>query len=69
MTGTTGADDLCMVDRKYRHPDVRRMTVLAEVAGLYVRRPLTSGIRAVMAAKAIARDIDVIEIGGQPGNR
>lgn len=42
------------------------MAVLADVAGLYVCRGLARGLGSVVAAEAIARDIDVIEVRGHP---
>jgi len=62
MTGAAGTDDLGMVDRVSRGPDVRRVAVFADVAGLDVIWRLAGRVRAVMAAKAVASDVDVIEI-------
>ena len=45
------------------------MAVFADVGGLYMRRDLARGIRAVMAAGTIAGDVNVIEIRRQPAGR
>ncbi len=63
MAGTASAQDLCVVHRKHRRPDVRSVAVLANVAGLDVRRSLARGIGAVMATDTVTRDVDVIEVG------
>jgi len=42
------------------------VAVFADVAGLDVRRGLARCLGTVMAAEAIARDIDVIEVRGHP---
>lgn len=69
MTGTAGAEYLRVIDGKYRGPDVGRVAVLADVAGLYVCRSLARRLDAVVAARAVARDVDVVEVGRQPGDR
>lgn len=43
------------------------MTVLANVRGRDMRRAFAGGIDAVVAARTIARNVHVVEIGGQPG--
>lgn len=45
------------------------MAVFADIGRLNMREVLARSVGAVVAAGAIARDIDVIEIRGQPGNR
>ena len=69
MTGTTCTDNLRMVNGVNRHPDVGCMAVLADIGRLNMRKVLACSINTVMAAGAIARDIYMIEIGWQPGNR
>ena len=64
MTGTAGAQDLCMVNGRYRRPDVRIVAVFAHIAGLYMCRILTGSFRAVVATDAVASDIHVVEIRG-----
>ncbi len=44
------------------------MAVFTDIAGLHVRRTLAGCVRAVVATRAIARDIHVIEVRGQPAN-
>ena len=43
------------------------MAVFADVRGLQVRWTFARGICAVVASRSFARDIDVFEVGGQPG--
>lgn len=45
------------------------MAVLTHVTRLHVGRVLACSVGTVMAAEAIARDVDVIEIRRQPGDR
>ena len=45
------------------------MAVFADVAGLNMRLGLAGCLGTVMAAEAIARDVDVIEVRGQPAGR
>jgi len=62
----TAAQHLCVIDSHYRRPNCRAMTILADVRCLYMRRVLARRIRGVVTGHAIACDIDVIEICGQP---
>jgi len=55
-----------VIDRKYGRPDIRRVAVFADVACLHVRRSFAGGLCAVMAAKAVACDVDMVEVRGQP---
>lgn len=64
MTGTASANDLRVIDRVGRHPNVGVVTVLTNVTGLYMGRILASRIRTVMAVDAVIRDADVVEIRG-----
>lgn len=45
------------------------MAVLANVAGLDVRQILADGIDTVMAVNTLARDVQMVEVGRQPGYR
>ncbi len=69
MTGTAASQNLCMVDREYGRPDVRGVAVFADVAGLDVRRSFAGGLRAIVAAKAVAGDVNVVEVGRRPADR
>ena len=62
VTGATGADDLRMVDAKRRRKYVGVMAVLANVAGLNMRKVLANGVHAVMAINAATGDIQMIKI-------
>jgi len=64
VAGPTGSIDLGVVDRIDRYPDIRCVAIFADVAGLYMRRVLARGLRAVMAADTISSDVDVIEVRG-----
>ena len=68
VTGTACANYLCMVHpvgRGERHVVV---AILADNAGLDMRRILAGGVRAVVAAEAVIHDIRVIEIGRYPAH-
>jgi len=61
-----GPDDLCVIDVECRQPGVRGMAVFANIAGLNVSWVLASRICAVVAAGTVPRNVDVVEVGGQP---
>jgi len=69
MARATRTDDLRVINGKDGYPDVRRVAVFADIARLYMRRGFARRIRAVMAAGAITRDVDVVEVRGQPADR
>ncbi len=69
MARTAGADDLRVINGEDGLPDVGAMAVLANVARLDVRLVLAGRIDTVMTFGAIAREVQVIEIGRQPGDR
>ena len=69
MTGTAGAHDLRVVDRKHGRKDIGRMAVLADVAGLNVSLVLAGRLSAVMAADAVVGDVYMVESCGPPGDR
>lgn len=50
MAGATGTENLGVIDRIDRNPDVGRMTVFADIAGLDVGLRFARGVRAVVAA-------------------
>ena len=69
MTGTAGADDLQVVDRICGRP---RNVIVAGFAPLrrrYMCWSFPGRSKAIMAADAIAGDVGVVEIGGQPRSR
>ena len=68
MTGAAGANDLDVVDRVNRYPDVRGMAVFANIGRLNMRQVLARSVGAVMAAGTVARNIYVIEIRRQPAD-
>ena len=69
VTGAASTDNLRMVDGVSRHPHIRRMAVFADVARLHMCcRILARGVGTVVAAEAVARDVDVIEVRGQPAS-
>ena len=68
MAGTASPDDLAVVDSHHRCENVRGVTILAHVSRLDMRRILAGRLRAVVAAHAVASDIDVIEVRRQPAN-
>jgi hypothetical protein len=43
--------------------DIRIVAILADIAGQYVVRALTDGVRAVMATETVPHYVDVIKIG------
>ena len=68
VTGAARTNYLRMVDRKYRREQIGVVAVFAHIARLNMCRILADGRGTVMAAKTVARDIDVIEIRRQPGD-
>jgi len=69
MAGRARTQDLCMVHVDRRRPDSRGVTVLTHVRTENVCRVFTSRVGAVMAADAIARDINMIEVSREPRDR
>ena len=69
MTSRAIAEYLCVIDRYHGCPDRRTMAVLANIRGLNMHRPLTGHISTIVASHAVVRDIDMVEIGGHPGDR
>lgn len=66
VAGSAGSKDLRVVDGIDRYPDIRCVAVFADVAGLYMGLRLARRVGTVVAAEAISRDVDVIEIRRQP---
>ena len=66
MAGGTAAYNLRMVDPVCGCKEDAVMTVLADIGRLDMRRVLADGLCAVVAAEAIARYVDVIEVGRYP---
>lgn len=69
MTTRAVADDLSVINLRYRGERHNRMAILADVARLYVLCRLAWGIRIVVAAHAASSDVVVIEVRGQPAGR
>ena len=66
MTGEAGADHLYVINRVGRSPDHAVVAVRTDVGRVDVGRILAPCIRTVVAADAVAGDIDVIEICRDP---
>lgn len=69
VTGAAQPEDLQVIDGKCRYPDIRAVAVLADIRALDVVRILAGRLRTVMTVEALAGNVHVIEIGGQPGDR
>jgi len=69
VAGTACANDLCVVHLVSGYECHVVVTILANIAGLDMGRVFARGVRAVMAAEAIADNIRVIECGGYPAHR
>lgn len=68
VAGCARSEHLRVIYRHDRRKHIGRMAVFADIRCLHVRRILSRRIRAVMAANAIARNVDVIEIRRNPAN-
>ena len=66
MAERAGANDLRVIDRHYGAPCRCGVAVLANVRRQRMRRVLSSRVRAVMAAYAIACNVGVVEVGRDP---
>ncbi len=55
-----------MIDGENRRENVGVMAVLADIAGLDVRRVLAGRFHAVVAVDTVASDVDMVEVRGQP---
>ena len=58
-----------MVHGVRRYPNVGVVAVFADIAGLNMCGRFAGGVRAIMAVNAIASNVDVIEVGGEPSCR
>jgi hypothetical protein len=62
MTGATGTDNLGVINSHHRRKHVRRVTVLADIRCLNMRRVFADCVGAIVAAGTVAGDIHMIEI-------
>ena len=62
MTGTAGPDNLSVIDGKCRNPCVWCMAIFADNAGKNVAGILACRIGTVVAARAVACDVDVVKV-------
>jgi len=69
VTGAANADDLRVIDPHHGRKKIGRVAVFANIRCLNVCLVLAGRVGAVMAAHTVTRDIDVVEIRRQPGNR
>jgi hypothetical protein len=69
MTGAAATEDLCVIDRVDGSPQVTVVAILTDVAGLYMCQVFAGSIQAVVAACAIARNIQVVKCRRSPGDR
>jgi len=69
VAGATGADHLRVVDGHDWYKDISRVAVFADVRRLNMGQSLTRRVGAVMATKAVAADVDVVEVRGNPAHR
>jgi len=68
MTRAAGPNYLGVVDCKGRNPGVWCMAIFADDAGENMVGILVRCVRAVVAARTIACDVDVVKVCGQPAN-
>ena len=64
VTRSASAQDLRVVDDKYRRPHIAGVTVFANGACLNMQGALAGRVSTVVTAKAVAGDVYVIEIRG-----
>ena len=64
MTRATSPNNLSVVDSKGRNPGVRRMAVFADNAGENMVGVLPRRVSAVVAARTISCDVDVVKVRG-----
>jgi len=62
MTGAASSQYLGVIDGHHRGPEIRGVAIFADVRRLNVRSILAGRLRAVMAAYAIAGDVQVVKI-------
>ncbi len=68
MTGPASSEYLRVIDGERRRPNIRCMTVFADIGRLNMGERFAGSFDAVMAADAVTGDIDVIKVCGQPAN-
>ena len=68
MTGAAATQHLCVVDRIDGSPHIAVVTILTDVARLQMRQVFAGSIQAIVAACAIARNIQVVECRRSPGD-
>ena len=68
VTAGAGPQDLRVIDCNCRNPDIRCVTIFADVAGIDMRRVFARCLDTVVAINAVAGNVYVIEIGRQPGD-
>lgn len=56
------ADNLCVIDRVHRCEDIGCVTVLAHITGENVRWSFAGRIGAVVAARTVTGNVDMIEV-------
>jgi len=69
MTGAAVTQHLCVIHRVGGGPDAAVMAVLTDVGCLHMRKVFASGIQTIVAAHAIASDVQVVERRRPPRNR
>ena len=62
VAGATFAQYLSVINRDCRCPNIRAVAVLADVRRLYVREVFACGFNPVVAANAVAANVDMIKI-------
>ncbi len=65
----TGAQDLIVVHRNYGLPGVSAVAVFADVCCRNMCLTFARSVSAVVTTEAIVHDIDMVEVGRQPGDR
>jgi len=68
VTRRTGSEDLRVIHGRYGCPNRGVMAILANIGRQHVGRSLANSIGTVVAANTVVHDVDVVEVGGQPGN-
>ena len=69
MTAVTRTDDLCVIYGKGRCKYVGVVAILADITGLNVSEILPGGIGAIVTVDAVACNVEMIEVRGQPASR
>ena len=62
VAGAAFAQYLSVINRDWRCPNIRAVAVLADVRRLYVREVFACGFNAVVAANAVAANVNMIKI-------